>query len=197
MRIYIRSKFESDCFCLTNQSRVTYMRNLLRSSLSPVQRQATIWDSAGSLWMRSLGSNISKTWIQIQCFACNKMHFKRSPETWKPFCPGHKVLNNSNSRCNIQRSSYQWKDSRYKDETVVRPSYLYNGNYFIGKTISSWWYWIGFQLSTGQSKWRSVMNSCWSALTAFGKEHCWFLFFRLWHLLFTFETSTMARSICR
>ena len=30
-------------------------------------------------------------------------------------------------------------DFHYKDMTVVRPSYLYNGNPYIGKTASLYW----------------------------------------------------------
>ena len=38
----------------------------------------------------------------------------------------------------IQRTSFQGWDSLYKDKTVVRPSYLYDGNLYIGKTYLYW-----------------------------------------------------------
>ena len=46
----------------------------------------------------------------------------------------------------VTLAPYQYKDGlprygyfHYKDETVVRPSYLYNGNHYTGKTTSSYW----------------------------------------------------------
>ena len=42
-------------------------------------------------------------------------------------------------RLNIRMSSYQYRDSHYKDKTVSRPSYLYNGNTISGKTTSFYW----------------------------------------------------------
>ena len=35
--------------------------------------------------------------------------------------------------------SYQYRDSHYKDDTVVRPSYLYQGNLHTGKMASLYW----------------------------------------------------------
>ena len=35
----------------------------------------------------------------------------------------------------IKMSSYQYRNSHYKDNTVFRPSYLYNGNPIPGKTV--------------------------------------------------------------
>ena len=40
------------------------------------------------------------------------------------------------TRFNIMILSNQYRDSHYKDETVVRPSYLYNGNSYTGKKAS-------------------------------------------------------------
>ena len=34
----------------------------------------------------------------------------------------------SGARLNTKMSSYQYRNSRYKDNTISRPSYLYNGN---------------------------------------------------------------------
>ena len=34
----------------------------------------------------------------------------------------------------------RYGDFHYKDETVIRPSHLYNGNSHIGKTTSLYWY---------------------------------------------------------
>ena len=47
-------------------------------------------------------------------------------------------------RLNIKTVSYQYCNSHYKDKTVPRPSYLYNGNPIPGKTVL---YWDGAQFS--------------------------------------------------
>ena len=36
---------------------------------------------------------------------------------------------------NTKMPSYQYRDSHYKDKTVSRPSYLYDGNPLHGKTV--------------------------------------------------------------
>ena len=36
----------------------------------------------------------------------------------------------------VKTPLYEYKDSHYKDKTVVRPSYLYNGNSYTDKTIN-------------------------------------------------------------
>ena len=58
----------------------------------------------------------------------------------------------------------RYGDSHYKDETVVRPSYLYNGNPYTAKMISL--YWDGplnilekWSQQHGSSLWRQVMSS--------------------------------------
>ena len=40
---------------------------------------------------------------------------------------------------NIKMLSYQYRESHYKDKTVVRPSYLYQGNLHTGKMASLYW----------------------------------------------------------
>ena len=40
---------------------------------------------------------------------------------------------------NIKMSSYQYRESRCWDKTVLRSSYLHNGNYYTGKTASLFW----------------------------------------------------------
>ena len=58
---------------------------------------------------------------------------------------------NANKRCCPHRSQWTWAphqykdglsrygDSHYKDKTVVRPPYPYNGNPYIGKKASLYW----------------------------------------------------------
>ena len=36
----------------------------------------------------------------------------------------------------IEKCLTRYSDSHYKDQTVIRPSYLYNGNLYAGKTAS-------------------------------------------------------------
>ena len=59
--------------------------------------------------------------------------------SWIPIIDTHINLGTAGRRLNIKKSSYQYKDSRYKDKTVVRPSYLYNGNSYAVKTILLYW----------------------------------------------------------
>ena len=40
---------------------------------------------------------------------------------------------------NIKMSSYQYRESGYGDKTVIRSSYLHNGNYYAGKMTSLYW----------------------------------------------------------
>ena len=67
--------------------------------------------------------------------------------------------------------SFRIGDSHYKDKTVTRPSYLYNGNLYIGKTVPLY---SRLSLltadvfykktgSTYQSHWSLVIESCQNA----------------------------------
>ena len=40
---------------------------------------------------------------------------------------------------NIEMASYHYREAHYKDEAVVRPSHLHNGNSYTGKMASSYW----------------------------------------------------------
>ena len=60
--------------------------------LSPGRRQAITWTNVGILWMRLLGINCSKIFIEINTFSFKKMHFKMSSAKWRPSCLGLNVL---------------------------------------------------------------------------------------------------------
>ena len=49
------------------------------------------------------------------------------------------LMDPAGSRLNVEELSYQDKNYHYKDKTVMRPSYLYNGNSYPGKTAFSYW----------------------------------------------------------
>ena len=61
------------------------------NGLSPGRRQAIIWNNAGLLLIKPLGTNFSEISIGIQTFSFMKMHLKMSAK-WSPFCLGLNVL---------------------------------------------------------------------------------------------------------
>ena len=56
------------------------------NGLSPGQRQAIIWTSAGILWIRPLGTNFSEIFFNIDTFSFKKIHLNRTSAKWGPFC---------------------------------------------------------------------------------------------------------------
>ena len=62
------------------------------NSLSPGQRQSTIWTNAGILLTVPLGTRFSEILIKINTFSFKKVHFKISSSKWQPFYLGHNVL---------------------------------------------------------------------------------------------------------
>ena len=62
------------------------------NGLSPGQRQAIIWASAGILLIEPLGTNFSEIVIEIHKFAFKTMLLKMSSGKWRPFCLGLNVL---------------------------------------------------------------------------------------------------------
>ena len=50
-----------------------------------LQREATIWNNAGLLFIGLLGTNFSETPVKIQTFSFNKKHLKILSEKWRPF----------------------------------------------------------------------------------------------------------------
>ena len=61
------------------------------NGLSPSQRQAIIWTSAGILLIGPLGTNFSEILIEIITFSFKKMHLKVSAK-WRSCCLGLNVL---------------------------------------------------------------------------------------------------------
>ena len=60
--------------------------------LSPVRRQAIIWNNDGILLIGPLGTNFSEILIEIHTFSFKKMHLKMSSGKYRPFCLGLNVL---------------------------------------------------------------------------------------------------------
>ena len=60
--------------------------------LSPERLQAIIWTNAGILLTEPLRTNFSDILIGIQTFSFKKMHLKKLPAKWRPFCQGLNVL---------------------------------------------------------------------------------------------------------
>ena len=78
-------------YALTHWGRVTHIciskLTIIGSDngLSPGQRQAIIWTSAGILLIGPLGTNLSKILIGIQTLSFKKIHLKMSSAKWRPF----------------------------------------------------------------------------------------------------------------
>ena len=51
-----------------------------------------IWTNAGTLLIRTLGTNFSEILSEIHAFSLKKMHFNISSEKWRPLCLGLNVL---------------------------------------------------------------------------------------------------------
>ena len=62
------------------------------NGLSPDRHQAIIWTNAGTLLMRTLGTNFSEILIESHSFSFKKMHKKMSSGKWRPSCLGLDVL---------------------------------------------------------------------------------------------------------
>ena len=107
--------------------------------------QAIISTSAGILLIRSLGTNFRAILSKIPIFSSKKMHLKMSSAKWWQFYLGFNVLRDLLTQVEEkfprhkhgQRTFHiydqagclsRYGDSYYKHKTVVRPSYLYNGN---------------------------------------------------------------------
>ena len=76
------------------------------NGLSPGLRQAIIWTNAGILLIGLSGTNFSEMFIKIHTFSFKKMHLKRSPGKWRPFCLSLNVLTSNT------KSQYVWWDCR-------------------------------------------------------------------------------------
>ena len=61
--------------------------------LSPMRRQAIIWNNTGLLSVEPLATNFSEILIKMQNFSSTKMHLKMSSAKWRPFCPGGDEIN--------------------------------------------------------------------------------------------------------
>ena len=84
---------------LTHWGRVTHIcvgnLSIIGSDngLSPSRRQAIIWTNVGILLIGPIGTNFSEMLIEIHTFSFKKIHLKKSPGKWRPFCLGLNVLN--------------------------------------------------------------------------------------------------------
>ena len=63
------------------------------NGLTPGRRQAIIWNNAGILLIRPLGTNFSEILVGIQTFSFKKIYLKMSSAKWSPFCFRLNVLN--------------------------------------------------------------------------------------------------------
>ena len=99
--------------CSTHWGRVTHIcvskLTIIGSDnvLSPGRRQAIIWNNAGILLIKPLGTYLSEILSEIHTFSFRKMHLKTSSAKWRPFCLGLNVLNADNWTI-VQRMLYQW-----------------------------------------------------------------------------------------
>ena len=67
------------------------------NGLSPGRRQAITWTNAGTLLIRTLGTNFSEIFSEVHTFSFKKMHLKMSSAKWRPFCLSLNVLSHCNS----------------------------------------------------------------------------------------------------
>ena len=80
---------------LTRWGRVTHICATIIGSdngLSPGQHQAIIWTNTGILLIGTLGTNFSKTLIEIHAFSFKKMYLKMLSGKWWLFCLSLNVL---------------------------------------------------------------------------------------------------------
>ena len=81
---------------LTHRGRVThtwvgYLTIIISDNgLSP-GRQTIIWNNAGILLIRTLGTNFNEILIAIQAFSSKKLHLIMSSAKWRPLCLGLSV----------------------------------------------------------------------------------------------------------
>ena len=86
------------CYHLTYWGRVTHLCVCKLTSVATVnglshgRRQTIIWNNAGILLIRPLGTNFSEFLIEIQTFSFKKIRLKMSSAKWRPFCLGFNVL---------------------------------------------------------------------------------------------------------
>ena len=62
------------------------------NGLAMGRRQTTIWNNAGILLIRNLGTNISDFFSEIHILSFKKMNLKMSYGKWRPFCLGLNAL---------------------------------------------------------------------------------------------------------
>ena len=82
------------------------------------------------------------TWTSLFWYICHWFTLIFLPVMVLVLCELHDCP--SDSEVNLDRETilgglYYYRNSNYKDKTVVRPSYLYDGNSFIRKTVSLYW----------------------------------------------------------
>ena len=92
----------------THWGRVTYVcvskQTIIGSDnrLSPGRRQAIIWNNAGILLIRTIGTNLSEILSEINKFSFRKIHFKMLCGEWRSLCLDLNVL----SLCRCRKTSY-------------------------------------------------------------------------------------------
>ena len=70
------------------------------NGLSPGRRQAIIWTNAGTLLIRTLGTNFSEILGEIHSFSFSKMHLKMSSAKWRLFGLGlNELMSLINTNC--------------------------------------------------------------------------------------------------
>ena len=96
---HIHMSFPRDNYTIINSLRpsdayasATYTNIGSDNGLSPVRRQAIIWNNVGILSIGRLGTNFGEILIEIQIFSIQKMHLKMSSGKYQPFCLGLNVF---------------------------------------------------------------------------------------------------------
>ena len=75
----------------------------------------------------------------------------------------------SGTRFNIKMTSYQYGKSQCGDKTILRPSYLYNGISYIGKTTPLYW----IRALTTCTYWDTIATKLWNSVQQGLAQYIW------------------------
>ena len=138
---------------LTHWGRVTHIcvsKSTINGSdngLSPGQRRAIIWTSAGILLIGSLRTNFREILIGIETFSFKKMPLKMLSVKWRPFCLGLNVLMQDCVNSSLSALSSHWPKLLLFNDRKTSNNIIVNWNYLIIYTfysIKCFWHYTDF-----------------------------------------------------
>ena len=134
------------------------------NGLSPGRRQAIIWNNAGILLIRTLGTNFGEILGEIHSFSFSEMHLKMTSAKWRLFGLGLNELIEPVRAVQLPYFLLIWYNLIYVSKIYARGLYLlvllFNytpiWNFKGDKNLQLW--------SSVIEKWSSIINS-WNAIT--------------------------------